>query len=134
MKLLHNNIARASAVLLAALLAVPGVVSGRGVFVEDYNILDFSPEVRSLRHTQLFMKGGVPVLYTLAVADPAPRFYLADRVHPIDEVELKRLLTQDRPFLCLTFNSIATDFIKKHPQFKVAIVASTESLALMAYR
>jgi 4-amino-4-deoxy-L-arabinose transferase-like glycosyltransferase len=125
--------ARFAAVLLAMVLAVPGIIKGRSVFAEQYNILDYSLEVRSLRSTQPFGNKRVSILYTIAVADPAPRFYLGDDVQSIDQAELERLLGANRPFLCLTFKAAAMDFVKKHPDPGLKIVASTESLAVIGH-
>ena len=72
-KLLRDTKTRATAVVLASLLALPGTINGRDVFVETYNILDYSPEIRSLRNSPSFVKGRMPVLYTLGVAEPAAR-------------------------------------------------------------
>jgi 4-amino-4-deoxy-L-arabinose transferase-like glycosyltransferase len=131
--LLRNAGARIIAILFATLLAVPGIVDGRGAFIETYNILDFSPEVRSLRNTPLFVNR-VPLLYVFDVADPAPRFYLADRVEIIDEQGLERLVANRQTFLCLTFKAQAGEFLNNHPDTNLKIVATTDYLAVMAYR
>ena len=120
--------------LLATLLALPGIVSGRGWFVESSDILVFSPEVRSLRDKEVFASGRVPLLYTFGVAEPALRFYLADQVQAIGEMELARLIAREEPFLCLTYSSEAAKFARKHPDLRLEIIASTESLALIGYR
>jgi 4-amino-4-deoxy-L-arabinose transferase-like glycosyltransferase len=133
MRFVHNARARVAVLLLATLLALPGIVNGRGPFVENADILDFSPEVRSLRDTEVFANGRVSLLYTFGLAEPALRFYLADHVQSIGEVELARLFARDRPFLCLTFNSEAAEFARKHPDLQLEIIASTESLALIGY-
>jgi 4-amino-4-deoxy-L-arabinose transferase-like glycosyltransferase len=127
---LRNDQWRPTAIALAALLAAPGVINGRGVFVEQYNILDYSPEVRALQHAPPFIKGRAPVLYTLEVAHPAPRFYLADHVQPVDEEELARLVAQKQPFLCLTWKHAGVELTRKYSD-SVRIVASTESLAVI---
>ena len=130
-RFLRSGTARSAAVTLLALLALPGVIHGRGSFVEEYNILDYSPEVRSLRSMPPFLNSRVPLLYVVKVADPAPRFYLAAEIRSIDEDELKRLVQAYKPFLCLTFKWLAVDFVNKHPQAGLGIIASTESLALI---
>jgi hypothetical protein len=126
---------RALVVLLAAtsLLALPGIVIGRGRFAETLDLVHFSPEVRALRNTQLFTNGRVPLLYSYGLSEPALRFYLADDVQPIREFELVRLFSGNQPFLCLTFNSEAAKFASKHPSLRLEIIASTESLALIGY-
>lgn len=132
--LLHNNApARVAVLLLATLLAVPGTVNGRGRFVDGSDILVFSPEVRSLRGTEVFATGRVPLLYTFGPAEPALRFYLADQVQSIEEIELARLFARHQPFLCLTYNSEAAEFKRKHPDLRLEIIDSTESLALIGY-
>ena len=131
--LLRNAGARIIAILFAALLAVPGIVDGRGAFIETYNILDFSPEVRSLRNTPLFVNR-VPLLYVFDVADPAPRFYLADRVEIIDQQGLERLIANRQTFLCLTFKAQADEFLNNHRDTNLKILAATDHLAVIAYR
>ncbi|MGE5853702.1 MAG: hypothetical protein ACM35E_11260, partial [Deltaproteobacteria bacterium] len=132
-KLLRDSRARAIAVLLGTLLAVPGIVDGRGGFVETYDIVVFSPEVRSLRNTSVFVNR-VPLLYTFDIADPAPRFYLADRVETIDRQGLERLVSRREAFLCLTFKPQASEFLNDHPQANLTIVASTDYLAVIEHR
>jgi hypothetical protein len=132
--LVHNRRSRIAVLLLATLLALPGIVSGRGPFVETSDILVFSPEVRSLRDKEVFASGRVPLLYTFGVAEPALRFYLADQVQAIGEMELARLFAREQPFLCLTYSSEAAQFARKHPYLQLEIIASTESLALIGYR
>jgi 4-amino-4-deoxy-L-arabinose transferase-like glycosyltransferase len=131
--LVRNTTTRAIGILFATLLAVPGMVDGRGPFVDTYNILDFSPDVRSLRHTSVFVNP-VPLLYTFDVADPAPRFYLADRVETIDRQGLERLVSRREAFLCLTFKPQAAEFLNDHPQANLTIVASTDYLAVIEHR
>jgi 4-amino-4-deoxy-L-arabinose transferase-like glycosyltransferase len=131
--LLHNGRSRVSVLLLATLLAMPGIASGRGRFVESFDILVFSPEVRSLRDKKVFASGRVPLLYTFGVAEPALRFYLADQIQAIGEMELARLIARDEPFLCLTYSSEAAKFARKQPDSRLEIVASTESLVLIGY-
>jgi 4-amino-4-deoxy-L-arabinose transferase-like glycosyltransferase len=132
-RLLTHSVARFAAFSCALALAVPGVLHGRDRFVEQYNILDYSPEVRSLRNVLPFEATRVPLLYTMDVSDPAPRFYLADQVELVDQAQLERLLDGDRPFLCLTFKSTASNFLRAHPKTKIDIVASTQSLAVMKH-
>ncbi|HEX7229177.1 MAG TPA: glycosyltransferase family 39 protein [Candidatus Binatia bacterium] len=124
---------RVIAVLFATLLAVPGIVDGRGAFVEMYNIVDFSPEVRSLRDTPLFVNR-VPLLYVFDVGDPSPRFYLADRVEIIDQQGLERLVANRQTFLCLTFRAQADEFLNNHTDANLKIVATTDYLAVIEYR
>jgi hypothetical protein len=93
----------------------------------------FSPEVRSLRNTPVFVKR-VPLLYTFDVADPAPRFYLADHVETIDQQRLERLVAEREPFLCLTFKSQAREFLNNHTQANLKIIAATEFLAVIGNR
>ena len=132
--LVHNAPTRIAVLMLATLLALPGIVNGRGPFVDSSDILVFSPEVRSLRDTEVFASGRVPLLYTFGVAEPALRFYLADQVQVIGETELVRLIARDEAFLCVTYNSEAVKFARKHPDLQLEIMASTESLALIGYR
>jgi 4-amino-4-deoxy-L-arabinose transferase-like glycosyltransferase len=131
--LVHNAPTRVAVLVLATLLAVPGIVNGRGRFAETSDLLVFSPEVRSLRDTEVFANGRVPLLYTFGPAEPALRFYLADQVQSIGEIELARLIARNQPFLCLTYNSEAAEFTRKHPDLRLEIIASTESLALIGY-
>jgi 4-amino-4-deoxy-L-arabinose transferase-like glycosyltransferase len=131
--LFRTTRAWAIAILLGIILAVPGITDGRGSFVDTYNILDFSPEVRSLQNTPAFLNR-VPLLYTLDVADPAPRFYLADRVEAIDQQGLERLIAKREPFLCLAFKEKADEYLHNHSRAKLKIAASTESLAMIEYR
>jgi hypothetical protein len=98
-----------------------------------YNIVDFSPEVRSLRDTPLFVNR-VPLLYAFDVGDPAPRFYLADRVETIDQQGLERLVANRQTFLCLTFKAQADEFLNDHRDTNLKIVAATDHLAVIAYR
>jgi 4-amino-4-deoxy-L-arabinose transferase-like glycosyltransferase len=131
--LVHNRRSRIAVLLLATLLALPGIASGRGPFVKSSDILVFSPEVRSLRDKEFFASGRVPLLYTFGVAEPALRFYLADQVQAIGETELARLIARNEPFLCVTYNSEAAKFWSKHPDLGFEIIVSTESLALIGY-
>jgi 4-amino-4-deoxy-L-arabinose transferase-like glycosyltransferase len=132
-RLLPHSTARLGAILCAAALAVPGTIHGRHDFIEQYNVLDYSPEVRSLRSRNPFEGGRVPLLYTMEVSRPAALFYLADKVQPIDRAELEHLLRENRPFLCLMFRSAAGEFLQQHPQDKIAIAGSTESLMLLQH-
>ena len=75
------------------LLALPGIVNGRGPFAETSDLVHFSPEVRALRNIQLFANGRVPLLYSYGLSEPALRFYLADDVQSIGEFELVRLFS-----------------------------------------
>jgi hypothetical protein len=120
--------------VLVTLLALPGIVIGRGRFVETADLVHFSPEVRSLTTAPVFANGPVSLLYSFGLSEPALRFYLADQVQSIGESELERLFAQGQPFLCLTFNSEAAKFASKHPYLQLEIIASTESLALIGYR
>jgi 4-amino-4-deoxy-L-arabinose transferase-like glycosyltransferase len=133
MGLVQNTVARVVVLLVTLLLALPGIGIGRGSFVETSDILVFSPEVRSLRNTAVFVNR-VPLLYLLDVADPAPRFYLADRVEIIEQHGLERLIFIGERFLCLTYKLQADEFLKKHPHANLKIVASTEYLAVVEYR
>ncbi len=133
MGVVQNTVARVVVLLVALLLALPGIGIGRGSFVETSDILVFSPEVRSLRNTPLFVNR-VPLLYVFDVADPAPRFYLADRVEIIDQQGLERLVANRQTFLCLTFKAQAGEFLNNHPDTNLKIVATTDYLAVMAYR
>jgi 4-amino-4-deoxy-L-arabinose transferase-like glycosyltransferase len=125
--------ARAAVVALVALIALPGILYGRGRFVEHYDILDFSPEVRSLKDTELFARGSLPMLYTLDVATPAPLFYLAHKVRGIDGQQFEILLADNRSFFCLTFKSWAKEFARAHPGARLRVVAATQSLAVIAH-
>jgi 4-amino-4-deoxy-L-arabinose transferase-like glycosyltransferase len=133
-RLLSRAGARVGAAALATVLAVPGIIHGRGIFIEQYGILDSSPEVRALRNAQPFAKARVPALYTVSVSDPAPRFYLADHVQSINATELERLLAGYRPFLCLTIKATAIEFLNRYRRSGAEIVASTESLAVIERR
>jgi hypothetical protein len=119
---------------IATLLALPGIVNGRGPFAETADLVHFSPEVRSLTTTPVFANGRVSLLYSFGLSEPALRFYLAEQLQSIGESELERLFAQDEPFLCLTFNSEVTKFASKHPYLRLEIIASTESLALIGLR
>jgi 4-amino-4-deoxy-L-arabinose transferase-like glycosyltransferase len=133
MRFFHGARVRVAVLLLASLLALPGIVNGRGRFVETADIIDFSPEVRTLADTEVFANGRVSVLYTFGLAEPALRFYLADHVQSIGEIDLARLIAGNQPFLCLTFKSEAAEFARKHPDLQLEMIASTESLALVGY-
>jgi hypothetical protein len=91
----------------------------------------FSPEVRAIRNTQHFANGRVPLLCTFGLSEPAPRFYLADQVQTVGEIELAQIIVRNQPFLCLTYNSEAAEFARKHADLRRKIIASTESLVLM---
>jgi 4-amino-4-deoxy-L-arabinose transferase-like glycosyltransferase len=130
-RFLRSPTAQVTAVLVALVLAAPGIIDGRGSFVERYDILDYSPEIRALRKVPRFAKTRIPVLYTMGVSDPALRFYLADQVESIDEVKLERLLAANRHFLCLTFKPTAMEFLSKPAYPSIQIVASTKSLAVI---
>jgi 4-amino-4-deoxy-L-arabinose transferase-like glycosyltransferase len=126
--------ARAGAYIAAAALSaliVPGILYGRGRFIENYNIVDFSPEVRALRNQQPFGVKRVPRLYLLGVSEPAPLFYLADEVITIDQAALARLVERGEPFLCLTDKGDAAEFLNGPAKSKARIVAATQSLAVL---
>ena len=129
-----NAGARTAVLAIATLLALPGIVNGRGPFAETADLVHFSPEVRSLTTTPVFANGRVSLLYSFGLSEPALRFYLAEQLQSIGESELERLFAQDEPFLCLTFNSEVTKFASKHPYLRLEIIASTESLALIGLR
>ena len=112
---------------------MPGIVIGRGSFVDSLDVLVFSPKIRSLRSTPVFVNR-VPLLYTFDVADPPPRFYLADHVEIVDEQGLERLVAKREPFLCLTFKQQASGFLNKHRQADLQMIASTDYLAVIQYR
>jgi 4-amino-4-deoxy-L-arabinose transferase-like glycosyltransferase len=130
-RFIQNTRTLVALLVLATLLALPGIVSGRGRFVEIADLVHFSPEVRSLTTTPVFANGRVSLLYSFGLSEPALRFYLADQVQSIGESELERLFARGQPFLCLTFNSEAAKFASKHPYVRFEIIASTESLALI---
>jgi hypothetical protein len=132
-RFIQNTRALIALLVVATLLALPGIVIGRGRFVETSDLLHFSPEVRSLTTTPVFAHGRVSLLYSFGLSEPALRFYLADDVQSIGEFELVRLFLRKQPFLCVTFNSEATKFARKHPDLQLRIIASTESLALIGY-
>jgi 4-amino-4-deoxy-L-arabinose transferase-like glycosyltransferase len=131
---IQNTRALIAVAAITTLLALPGIVNGRGPFAETSDLVHYSPEVRALRNTQLFANGRVSLLYSFGLSEPALRFYLADDVQSVGELELARLFSRKEPFLCVTFNSEAAKFARKHPDFPLRIIASTESLALIGYR
>ena len=131
--LIQNTRGFVALLVATALLALPGIVIGRGPFAETSDLVHFSPEVRALRDTQLFANGRVPLLYSFGLSEPALRFYLAEGVQPISEFELVRLFSGKQPFLCLTFKSEAAKFASKHPTLGFETIVSTESLALIGY-
>jgi 4-amino-4-deoxy-L-arabinose transferase-like glycosyltransferase len=122
--------AAAALCVLAAAVAWPGALRGRERFAAEYNIFDFSPEVRALRGAPPFQRR-VPLLYVRGVSEPAPLFYLADRVESIDDAGLRRLAASRDPFLCLTFQPIARDFLAAHADSGASVTASTPSLAII---
>jgi 4-amino-4-deoxy-L-arabinose transferase-like glycosyltransferase len=130
-RFIQNTRALVALLVVATLLALPGIVFGRGRFVETADLVHFSPEVRSLTTTPVFANGRVSLLYSFGLSEPALRFYLADQVQSIGESELEWLFARGQPFLCLTFNSEAAKFASKHPYVRLEIIASTESLALI---
>jgi 4-amino-4-deoxy-L-arabinose transferase-like glycosyltransferase len=130
---IQNSRALLALTVLTTLLALPGIVIGRGPFAETSDLVHFSPEVRALRNTHIFANGRVPLLYSFGLSEPALRFYLADDVQRISEFELVGLFSGKQPFLCLTFNSEAAKFARKHPDLRFEIIVSTESLALIGY-
>jgi 4-amino-4-deoxy-L-arabinose transferase-like glycosyltransferase len=132
-RLLRSPAARITAVLVAVLVAVPAFIDGRGRFAEDYDILDYSPEIRALRNLPTFAKTRIPVLYTIGLSDPALRFYLADHVESIDDVKFERLLTANRHFMCLTFKPVVRELFNKPPHSSMQIIAATESLVVIAH-
>jgi 4-amino-4-deoxy-L-arabinose transferase-like glycosyltransferase len=130
-RFIHNTRALVALLAVTTLLALPGIMFGRGRFVETADLVHFSPEVRFLTTTPVFANGRVSLLYSFGLSEPALRFYLADQVQSIGESELERLFARGQPFLCLTFNSEAARFASKHPYVRLEIIASTESLALI---
>ncbi len=132
-RFIPNTRALVALLMVATLLALPGIMLDRGRFVETADLVHFSPEVRSLTTTPVFANGRVSLLYSFGLSEPALRFYLADDVQPLGEFELVRLFSGNQPFLCLTFNSEAAKFASKHPSLRIEIIASTESLALIGY-
>jgi 4-amino-4-deoxy-L-arabinose transferase-like glycosyltransferase len=133
-RFIQNTRALVALLAITAVLALPGIMLGRGRFVETADLVHFSPEVRSLTTAPVFANGRVSLLYSFGLSEPALRFYLAHQVQSIGESELERLFAQGQPFLCLTFNSEASKFASKHPYLRLEIIASTESLALIGYR
>ena len=133
-RFIQNTRALVALLAITTLLALPGIMFGRGRFVETADLVHFSPEVRSLTTAPVFANGRVSLLYSFGLSEPALRFYLADQVQSIGESELERLFAQGQPFLCLTFNSEASKFASKHPYLQLEIIASTESLGLIGYR
>lgn len=115
---------------LAATVALPGAIHRRRGFIEQYNVLDYSPKVRSLRSMPPFTAGRVPLLYTMDVSDPAVRFYLAHEVETIDQAELEHLPAENQPFLCFTFKWSAVKFFQKHSHTKLGKAAFTSPLRL----
>jgi hypothetical protein len=132
-RLLKQSFAQFVAITCAIALAVPGIVTARSSFLEPYDVVDASPEVRALQTVQPFAAGRVPLLYTVTLSPPAPRFYLADDVRSVDEAELARLIAESRPFLCLTFKNIAAEFVNRYGNSGAKIVAETESLAVIKH-
>jgi 4-amino-4-deoxy-L-arabinose transferase-like glycosyltransferase len=130
---IQNTRVLVAVLVVATLLALPGIMLGHGRFVETADLVHFSPEVRSLTTTPVFANGRVSLLYSFGLSEPALRFYLADQVQSVGESELERLFAHGQPFLCLTFNSEAAKFASKHPYLQLEIIASTQSLALIGY-
>ena len=129
--ILRTTYQRFLTIILAGLIAFPAVAVGRDIFVEQYNILDYSPEIRSLRTMHPALREGLAVLYTVGVSAPAPQFYLAQRVEAIDEAELERLIAGRQGFYCLLFGTRALDVLRTHPDAGIELVASSESLAII---
>ena len=132
-RFIHNTRALVALIAVTALLALPGIMFGRGRFVETADLVHFSPEVRSLTTAPVFANGRISLLYSFGLSEPALRFFLADQVESIGESELERLFAQGKPFLCLTFNSEAAKFASKHPYWQLEIIDSTKSLALIGH-
>lgn len=122
--------ARVVACAAALLLAVPGALYGRGDFAKEYNVLDFSSEVRALRGTPPFLSF-VPLLYVYAVSKPAPLFYLAERVEELDAPAFERLVASRDPFLCLTFQQDVEKLLQSNPGAEIRITARTPTLAVI---
>lgn len=129
-RLLRSRTARAAACAVALPLAVSGALDGRGAFVEEYNVLDFSPEVRALRGAPPFTSP-VPLLYVHVVSEPAPHFYLAERIEALDGPALERLVASEAPFLCLTFERDAEKLLQTNPRAGLRITARTTTLAVI---
>jgi hypothetical protein len=84
-----------------------------------------------IRNSQHFANCRVLVLCTFGLSQPAPRFYLADQVQTVGEIELGQIIVRNQPFLRLKYNSEAAEFARKHADLRREIIASTESLVLM---
>lgn len=130
----------AAVLVLIALLTRRGVAYGRSSFARDYNIQDFSPDVRALAGRGPF-DGAVipdwdeasrrPLLRLLVVSPPAARFYLTDRVEEVEPPDLARLAETPGPLLCLTFAPNAKAFLAHHPATGLRVVATTPNLTLL---
>jgi 4-amino-4-deoxy-L-arabinose transferase-like glycosyltransferase len=131
---IRTDIGRFVVVALLIGLAIPGIRYGRGSFVEDYNILDYSPEVRSLRDAEPFANRRVSTLYLLDVSDPAPRFYLTSDTRTVTRAEVDRMLAQNQPFFCLTYKKTAEDLLGARDPSRIRVAAFTESLAVIERR
>jgi hypothetical protein len=131
---IRTDIGRFVVVALLIGLAIPGIRYGRGSFVEDYNILDYSPEVRSLRDAEPFANRRVSTLYLLDVSDPAPRFYLTSDTRTVTRAEVDRMLGQNQPFFCLTYKKTAEDLLGARDPSRIRVAAFTESLAVIERR
>lgn len=130
---LRSARAQAAACFVALALVVPGALEGRGRFVEDYNVMDFSDDVRLLAGQAPF-GSRVPKLHVYVVSVPAPLFYLADLVEQVDAEQFERLAVSTAPGLCLSFRGDAEELIGRHPEGQIEILARTPSLAVIGRR
>lgn len=127
-RLAPGAMAGAAACVLAGLLAFPGAIYGRGAFVQEYNIVDRSDEVRALAAAR-GATGRLAEVNTVWVSEPAVRYYLADRVDEIDPDAAHARAARPGPFACVLFHRQAADLVARHPDLR--ITAETPSLALV---
>ena len=73
-------------------------MNGRDPFAKTLDLVHFSPEIRAIRKTQPFVNGRVPFLY-ICLSEPVPRFYVADQVQTVGEIELAQIIVRNQPFL-----------------------------------
>jgi 4-amino-4-deoxy-L-arabinose transferase-like glycosyltransferase len=123
----------AAACLAALALAASGIRDGRDGFVESYNVLDGSPEIRSFRGAPPFEKR-VPHLLVHAVSEPAPHFYLADKVENADDHHFEWLPRRPEPFLCLTYEKYADELLKEYPDSGLVVLLRRDHFAVIARR
>ena len=130
-RLILTHAARFAALALLSAFAIPGMLYGRGSFVNDYNIVDYSPDIRSFKSAEPFTSGRVKTLYLLGVSDPAARFYLTPDVRRIDQPEFEALIHGKKPFYCLTYEKIAAELLKNDQASGLRITAAAGPLVIL---